>query len=784
MKILKTQLLFILLGVEDTWTVVRRYYLAFRLDYLNRSERSFKVVPSFNKEILTQNRTAWQDTDHARTNNISLDNEYKVSASLLFIVGSRRQSSPISLVRRYSCKVGDDNSKWDRVLNTNILTHSGQDASTNEQANLRHLQNMKKEIRYESKLLKPMLVSEINRNIWPMLKHSKQIRMLVVWKQKYLALLSSVYGLRSTQVESQILEWLSNLDMRIFAIETIYRSQGSRTPGVDGFLLSKENLLHQLDILTENSLLKYKSSPIKRVFIPKGKGRGVRPLGILTIKDRIVQTLFVQVIEPVIDPHADLYSYGYRKGRSAHQAIGELSRILNVHPYLRRSSEKTKRYFSHSKFILQVDIEGFFDNVNHKFLLENYPMPVKYKKILQSWLSAPICYQTKELDQLTGFPQGSIIGPSLANYTLNGLEFIIKPSQCTAFDKEKSNFLAARSEYYMPGQSNVRKTLYSRIIRFADDFIIIVNDENEANKVWFKLEKFLDSKGLKINEEKSSIMKWKNGVKFNYLGFTFHYINNPKKSVVTEQRKGSVVSLRGGLYVYPSKEKVNDFKKKIKGLLTENLNWSPYQIVEALNPIIRGWGNYYCIGTLRQFSRLDHFIYYRTWRYLRRKYQKVAVGRLVERFYQGVSTPTGRAWQFHGTWNKAPKNLTSRKGNISWLLLLCKLLKPMPAHMFRANNEVLKISFYISPIAYKNWALNLFTKRNVGKITNNWSELYKKQRGVCTECGQSLGYLLSENLEIHHVKQMASSGPKDRVNRLSNLKLIHKTCHRSIPVLK
>ena len=334
----------------------------------------------------------------------------------------------------------------------------------------------------------------------------------------------------------------------------------------------------------------------------------------------------------------------------------------------------------------------------------------------------------------------------MANYTLNGLELIIKPSQITAFDKEKSDFLAFRGEYYKPGQSNVRKALFNRVIRFADDFIIVVNDENEANKVWLKLEEFLDRRGLKINKEKSKMMKWKNGSKFNYLGFTFHYINNPRKSIVTEQRKGSVISLRGGLYVYPSKEKVNDFKKKIKGILTANLNWSPYRMVEALNPIIRGWGNYYCIGTLRQFSRLDHFIYYRTWRYLRRKYKKVSAGRLVERFYQGVPTPTSRTWQFHGTWNEAPKNHTIRKGKISWLLILCKLLKPMPAHMFRVTNEVLKTFFYISLVPYEKWAVNLFTKRNIGKLTNNWSELYKKQKGVCTECGQSLGYLLCENL--------------------------------------
>lgn len=92
------------------------------------------------------------------------------------------------------------------MLSTNVPTHSGQDASTCKQINLRGLRNMKKEIRNESKLLKSMLVNEIKRNIWPMLKHSKRVRMLVMRKQKYLALLSSLYGLRSTQVESQILE--------------------------------------------------------------------------------------------------------------------------------------------------------------------------------------------------------------------------------------------------------------------------------------------------------------------------------------------------------------------------------------------------------------------------------------------------------------------------------------------------------------------------------------------------------------------------------------------------
>lgn len=153
--------------------------------------------------------------------------------------------------------------------------------------------------------------------------------------------------------------------MRIFAIEMVYRTPGNRTPGVDGVILSRENLLDHLDILTRTSLFKYRASPVRRVFILKEKGGKVRPLGIPTIGDRIVQTLFIQVLEPLIDPHSDIYSYGYRKGRSAHQAIGELSRILNVHSYLRRKSTAVRRYFPHTKFILQVDIKGFFKNADH-----------------------------------------------------------------------------------------------------------------------------------------------------------------------------------------------------------------------------------------------------------------------------------------------------------------------------------------------------------------------------------------------------------------------------------
>merc|ERR1711871_564395 len=164
-------------------------------------------------------------------------------------------------------------------------------------------------------------------------------------------------------VMQQVEERLTKIDLRVFAIETVYRSSGNLTPGVDNLILKRENLLSYLEILKHNNLKHYKVDPVRRIYIPKSKNES-RPLGIPTIKDRVVQTLFVQVLEPIIDVHADNNSFGFRKGRNPHQAIGLLSKCLHVKPAHQRRS-RSKRYFAHSKYILNIDIEKFFDKVNH-----------------------------------------------------------------------------------------------------------------------------------------------------------------------------------------------------------------------------------------------------------------------------------------------------------------------------------------------------------------------------------------------------------------------------------
>lgn len=781
-----TRVLNSLVGMIKSRILIERlnhplYNDLFRYDLLNRMFEYYQSVPAFRKNQLNKTRGLNQGADHARVYHFTFNRQQLQGKCVLNKILKNKGlifNSSLFKKRYYSCKAGNNLIKGDVGTNNT----NGQNVRDKYTADQGELVLLKKEIRRQSKKLTPLLVNCIDKGIWPMLRYNKDIRILVKKRQKYLCLLSNLYGLHSTTVMQQIDEWLCQVDLRVMAIESVYRSSGNLTPGVDGLKLKRENLISYLDILKYNNLKKfYKTDPIRRVFIPKGNKNEVRPLGIPTIKDRIVQTLFIQVLEPIIDVHADNYSFGYRKGRNPHQAIGALSKLLAHKP------NNEKRYFVYSKFVINVDIKQFFDKVNHEWLLENYPFPTNFINILKGWLSSEVFFQGECETLLTGFPQGSIIGPSLANFTLNGLEKIITPSKKTAFDQEKYKYYLKQGFQYNKGSSHVRKNLTSSIIRYADDFIIVVNDKTQAEIINNNIKQFLTKRGLEMNLYKSKIIKWKNNAKFNYLGFTFHYILNRKITKITIQRKFNKNFVRGGLYVYPSKTKVQMFKTKIKSTIKKNLNVSPFRLVKILNPIITGWGNYFGVGTLRVFARLDHFIFYRLWRYLRRKYKKVPTDKLVKRYFQGINTSSSRTWQFHGTHCNIDTDSLKRKGSVAWLILLTKLNKPIPAHMYSPNKNLIKSTYFIDETEFDNYNINIVNLRGGKEVKNfnKWSLLYTKQKGLCAICGTSLGYLISENLEIDHLERVADLDINDpKLNDIKNLRLIHISCHKTTLKLK
>lgn len=679
--------------------------------------------------------------------------------------------------RYYSCQGNDSITKWDINEDVNNNNTSGNNTQIGGPLavilNLRELELLKKEVDHKTKIFVKLAKDQIEKGKWPLLKHAVFFNKLIALKQKYLSQLSINYGLQSIEVENSIINQMRGLVIKIYAINLVYMSKGNLTSGIDHEVLTAQKRLNYLEKINFNYLLKkYKPSPIRQVFIQKKKNQK-RVLGIFTILDRIIQTWVLSVLDPVIDVHSDKYSFGFRKGRNAHQAIGELSRILYYKPTNRRGKRKkdSRPYFVHDKYVLSMDIKGFFDNISHEWLLINYPIPKILRETLSQWL--------KLETNLNGFPQGSVIGPSLVNYSLNGLEDCIKPNQLSIFDEDKYNYYLKIKKKVI--KSKIRMVLSNRIVRFVDDFIIVCNNKNESKLVRKKINMFLEKRKLEIDKTKSFLLKWIHGTKFDFLGFSFHYLIKTKPSRITEQRnKDNLHKSRGGLYVYPSNTSLAEFKFKIKHTINTNLNLSPYKLILILNPIIRDWGNYFGIGTLRVFSRVDHFIWYRTWRYLRKKFKKVTVSKLIERFYK-INDKS--SWHFHGTWNNASPDTLKRRGKVNWLIQLTKMNSGVPAHDFRAYNEVLNFSCYLNPEFFNKWSKKLSIKRTSNFKSNLWDLLYNKQNGMCTMCNTSLGYLNERILEIHHLKQVSQLNSKDKlINNFDNLVLLHKECHKTIPV--
>ena len=296
--------LVVLLGVEFTWTVDRfPYYLSFRLDPQNRRGQELLTVPL---TMLLSMPHTWHvnhAADHARTNRISQEHRVKESVPLTFIgqQGGTCNSSHNSM--RFTTKKYFKNvicssmrlseTTTNRVNPGYVVARNFCTVNSMDQG---YLDKLKIEINQEAKNLLPLLREKLDAGIWPMLHFSKELRQLKEKKQRWLCLTAGKYGLRSIQVEGQFTNWLCSLDLRVSAVESVYRSRGNHTSGVDGIILTRENLISQVNKLNFNQLFKYKSSPIRKVYIPKDKKGELRPLGILTINDRVMQTLFVQLL--------------------------------------------------------------------------------------------------------------------------------------------------------------------------------------------------------------------------------------------------------------------------------------------------------------------------------------------------------------------------------------------------------------------------------------------------------------------------------------------------------
>src|SRR5699024_2194552 len=260
------------------------------------------------------------------------------------------------------------------------------------------------------------------------------------------------------------------------AIAKVRKNKGA--PGIDGITVDELDLhmskyySHIIRKVKEGS---YKPLPVKRVEIPKANG-GIRLLGIPTVRDRVVQQAILQVIDPIIDPNFSEYSYGFRKGRNAHQAI-----------------EQIQQYYKEGyRIVVDCDLKNYFDTINHQRLRSNLEYYIKDKVILKliwSFLKSGILDQDFYVETEVGTPQGGPLSPLLANVYLHHL------------DRE----LERRGH---------------KFARYADDFVIYVKSKRAGERVMESITEFIESElRLTVNKEKSSITT---PTKSKFLGFHLH----------------------------------------------------------------------------------------------------------------------------------------------------------------------------------------------------------------------------------------------------------------------
>lgn len=376
---------------------------------------------------------------------------------------------------------------------------------------------------------------------------------------------------------------------KALAVRRVTENQGKNTPGVDKVLwtdpVQKESAIHQLQQRG------YQALPLRRVYIPKPNGKK-RPLGIPTMKDRAMQALYLQALDPIAETHADPNSYGFRKERSCADAMAQCATVL---------SNGTR-----AQWILEGDIKSCFDEISHEWLLTHVFMD---KTILRKWLKAgymdkSVLYQTED-----GTPQGGIISPVLANIALDGLERILR---------KKYPHSGAKALKGMNKQVN--------FVRYADDFIITgISKEILELEVKPLVTEFLRQRGLELSQEKTRITHIEEG--FDFLGQNVRKYN-------------------GIFLITPSKKNVRAFLANIRKVIKDNKQATAYRLIATLNPKIRGWANFHQHASAKKtFVHVDTAIFKALWRWARRRHPKKGKHWVKERYFGRLGNQN---WRFFG----------------------------------------------------------------------------------------------------------------------------------------
>jgi len=491
-------------------------------------------------------------------------------------------------------------------------------------------------------------------------------------------------------------------------------NQGKKTAGVDGV---KSLSPVQRLALVKKLELKGKAKPTRRVWIDKPGTDEKRPLGIPTMYDRALQALVKLALEPEWEARFEPNSYGFRPGRSCHDAIGAIFGAI-----------KQK-----AKYVLDADIAKCFDRINHGELLKKLNTFPTLKRQIGAWLKSGVMDGKQLFPTSEGTPQGGVISPLLANIALHGMEERIKQMAETLPGKKRDN----------------RNSL--SLIRYADDFVILHEDITVVQRCKEIISEWLNGMGLELKPSKTRLAHTLRrhegqGAGFNLLGFNIRQYPTGKYNTGCNTN-GKPLGFK--TLIKPSKEKVKVHYDRIAKVIEQNKAASQAALIAQMNPIIRGWANYYSTVVSKEiFSRTDSQMFQKLKSWGKYRHPNKSGYWISSKYWQTIG---GDNWVF----------ATRQEGENP-----LRLLKHSATEIVRHVKVKGDASPYDGNLVY--WSTRMGQNPEVPKTV---ATLLKKQKGKCTHCGLHLTE--QSVMEVDHIIPKSKGGK----NEYKNMQLLHRHCH-------